>query len=37
MESSWSDAQHWFGEKLTLIFEKMLPDFRGEIDQREAA
>jgi hypothetical protein len=36
-ESSWSDPQHWFGKKLSLVYERVIPKLRGETDSRDKA
>jgi hypothetical protein len=36
-ESSWPEAQRWLAEKLALIYEKVLPALRAEMDSREEA
>jgi hypothetical protein len=33
-ESSWPDAHRWLAEKLTLVYEKVLPALRAEMDER---
>ena len=34
-EASWSDLYHWFGEKLSLVYERILPKLRSEMDRHE--
>ena len=36
-ESSWADVYRWLGEKLSLIYEKVAPKLREEMDRNEAA
>jgi uncharacterized protein with ParB-like and HNH nuclease domain len=36
-ESSWLDAHRWFGEKLSLVYESVIPELRDEMDSRDKA
>lgn len=36
-ELSWPEAHRWFGEKLSLVYEKILPKLRDEMDSRDEA
>jgi hypothetical protein len=36
-ESSWLEVYRWLGEKLSLVYEKVAPRLRGEMDRNEAA
>jgi hypothetical protein len=36
-DSSWTDVYRWLGEKLSLVYEKVLPRLREEMDRDEAA
>jgi hypothetical protein len=36
-ESSWPDTHRWFAEKLTVVYDKILPKLRAEMDSSEAA
>ena len=33
--SSWSTAQQWFGDKLSVVYEKVIPKLRDEMDSRD--
>jgi hypothetical protein len=35
-ESSWPDAYRWLGEKLSMVYEKVLPKLREAMDRTEA-
>jgi hypothetical protein len=34
-ESSWQELYRWLGEKLSLVYEKVIPTLREEMDRRE--
>jgi hypothetical protein len=34
-ESSWPAVHEWFGRNLVLVFEKVAPKLREEMEQRE--
>jgi hypothetical protein len=36
-ESSWPEVYRWLGEKLLLVYAKVMPKLREEMDQNEAA
>jgi Protein of unknown function (DUF1524)/Domain of unknown function (DUF4268) len=36
-ESSWQELYRWLGEKLSLVYEKVIPRLREEMDRREKA
>jgi hypothetical protein len=36
-ESSWTYVYRWLSEKLSLVYEKVVPNLREEMDRNEAA